>query len=475
MSSTMLSSPPTSSSSAPMDTQLSSTAAAAAAVTTDMTTDDTIVERILEILSLDKLKPWFDTGLKQEYERRFSHRLPVDWIRILEKCGSDLIEVTVQKYSNGSKTFIQLPIKKVRNSTGNLPASPVSQSSLAKSLTIVGKNGDTKIPMTPIRMTPSVVNTQSPVPELSPNNKSGLMTATAAVAAATTASDNRKVQNGSQSVPKDRMITTGTTDQVVIEPPKQQQQVNTKTNGQLNGSIGGVVNNSGHTNGHTSHSSGDTYTSDNVLSGGRPIPPPLLPDVNPEEYFDIFVLLSATPKNFIVVPFANTAHNSPFQKLKSKMLDFYDNVDNHIDLTAELIVNGIYIATKARDEWFRAQVKSVISRDPFQVITYLVDYGEHLTVDIKDIQPLYTMFRELPAQALRASLAGVQPIGTDWDVMTSFEFRKMVEKKPFVSTVQSIDQLDGQPVLSLSLCDTTGSEDLYIGSILVDKGFAKKQ
>ena len=69
----------------------------------------------------------------------------------------------------------------------------------------------------------------------------------------------------------------------------------------------------------------------------------------------------------------------------------------------------------------------------------------------------------------------MEPLGTDWDVMTSVEFRKMVENKPFVSTVCAINQVDGEPVLSLELCDTSDAKrDVYIGEVLVNKGFAKR-
>ncbi|CAG2122657.1 unnamed protein product, partial [Medioppia subpectinata] len=181
----------------------------------------------------------------------------------------------------------------------------------------------------------------------------------------------------------------------------------------------------------------------------------------------------ATPKNFIVVPFDNVAVGSAFLRLKQSMQEFYETDDNRIELSPALVHNGLYVAGKARDTWYRMQVRNVC-RDPFQVIGYLCDYGEQLILDIKDIQPLYSQFRDLPAQAIRASLADVEPVGSDWDVMTSVEFRRMVEKRPFVGTVFAISQVDGQPVLSLSLCDTSNADqDVYVGATLIAKGLAK--
>jgi len=71
-------------------------------------------------------------------------------------------------------------------------------------------------------------------------------------------------------------------------------------------------------------------------------------------------------------------------------------------------------------------------------------------------------------------LQAVEPVGTDWDVMASVEFRKMVENKAFVATVFDVRQVDGEPVLQLSLCDTSmENNDVYIGKSLVEKGLAK--
>lgn len=67
----------------------------------------------------------------------------------------------------------------------------------------------------------------------------------------------------------------------------------------------------------------------------------------------------------------------------------------------------------------------------------------------------------------------VEPLGNDWDVTTSVEFRKMVENKPFVATVYAIKIVDDNPVLQVSLCDTTGADDEYVGPKLIQRNLAK--
>lgn len=149
---------------------------------------------------------------------------------------------------------------------------------------------------------------------------------------------------------------------------------------------------------------------DDVILGGIAIPPPVLPQakplpIEPEDFFDLVVLLAATPNNFIVVPFKNASEDSEFYKLKKEMYEFYEKEENKDDIPPELIKKGLFVAAKANNMWYRVEIMSVLSHNPFQVIGYLCDYGEHKTFSSENIQPLYNCFRFLPMQAIRASLA----------------------------------------------------------------------
>lgn len=62
--------------------------------------------------------------------------------------------------------------------------------------------------------------------------------------------------------------------------------------------------------------------------------------------------------------------------------------------------------------------------------------------------------------------------GQDWDAIAGFEFRKLVEKKAFVSVVYSISRDDEEPVLELSLCDTSGDSDVFVAQQLIEKDLA---
>ena len=159
-------------------------------------------------------------------------------------------------------------------------------------------------------------------------------------------------------------------------------------------------------------------TVEDVIFGGKPIPPPVLPPVKPvpvqeEDFFDVVVLAAANPYNFIVVPYKNVNESSEFYNLKSKMLEMYAKEENHIELPPSIIQKGIFVAAKEGNMWYRVKVVSVLSESPFLVVGYLCDFGEHKTFDLQNIQPLYNCFRSLPMQAIRASLASMTLIVTN--------------------------------------------------------------
>jgi hypothetical protein len=221
---------------------------------------------------------------------------------------------------------------------------------------------------------------------------------------------------------------------------------------------------------------------DDVLSNGLPIPEPVLPEVNPnpkasEAFFDVLITLAASPSNFRVQSYLNIQACSKFTRMVEDMMELYENEENRIELHPDLVCEGIYAAAKFTDgKWYRVRVETVISRDPMEVMCYFVDYGDLHLLDLKQIQPLFSQFRVLPKQAIKASLATVEPLDGDWDVLACYEFNKMVESKAFVSTVFGVRRVEGQePVLQLSLCDTSGESDVFVEQLLVDKKYAKRR
>ncbi|KAI1290323.1 Tudor domain-containing protein 5 [Halotydeus destructor] len=223
-----------------------------------------------------------------------------------------------------------------------------------------------------------------------------------------------------------------------------------------------------------------------VLKAGKAIPPAEVPAAVPnpkrnEDYFDVHVIYAATPANFYVQSYASILPDSPFSKMSREMQDFYNTDENKIELNADLLTTGIYAAVKYSNNWSRVRIESVMNDKNsahMQLMCLFVDYGELHVVEVCDVQPLYSQFRSLPRQAVKASLAKIEPANGDWDVLATYEYSKMVEGKSFVGTVTAVDWSTDHhgeqvPAIKVSMCDTSQDMDVYIEQVLVKKGFAK--
>lgn len=150
-----------------------------------------------------------------------------------------------------------------------------------------------------------------------------------------------------------------------------------------------------------------------VLKAGKAIPEADLPLVKPtpkseNDYFDVCVVLAATPYNFYVQAHSNLQAKSPYDNLKNEMREFYNNDENKIELNPDLLVTGMFAAAKFNDTWYRVQIESLIQKNTsnMQLMCLFVDYGEMHVLEVGHVQPLFTQFRNVPKQAIRASLAG---------------------------------------------------------------------
>lgn len=215
--------------------------------------------------------------------------------------------------------------------------------------------------------------------------------------------------------------------------------------------------------------------SGDLVGSQKPIPDAVLPAIKPrplngEDYFDVFVVLASSPSYFIV----QSLYFSPLDNLMENMFKFYESKDNRIDLCPNLIVPSHNYCAKWSNRWYRVRVEAVISTMPMMVMCCFLDYGYIHSVPFEDLQPIYSQFCDVPVQAIKASLFNIRAISSDWDVMTCYEFSQLVISKPFVSIVNGIKLHDNQPVLELTLIDTSGESDIMIDQVLIERGFARR-
>jgi len=75
----------------------------------------------------------------------------------------------------------------------------------------------------------------------------------------------------------------------------------------------------------------------------------------------------------------------------------------------------------------------------------------------------------LPAQAIPARLTNMTPAGEKWSVQATRQFTQLVAQRVVMARITSVGH-----VLSVCLCDTSGSDDVHINDVLVKSGMAKK-
>ena len=85
------------------------------------------------------------------------------------------------------------------------------------------------------------------------------------------------------------------------------------------------------------------------------------------------------------------------------------------------------------------------------------------------LRPLRAQFRDLAYQALAARLADVAPAhGPDWRPEDTVWFSNRVSDKQFVSVVAGVEEVEGEPVVALSLVDTSHpTQDTFIAQEII--------
>ncbi|XP_058158618.1 tudor domain-containing protein 7 isoform X2 [Dasypus novemcinctus] len=164
---------------------------------------------------------------------------------------------------------------------------------------------------------------------------------------------------------------------------------------------------------------------------GGPFPtkelPPPVPLSKPGEHMDVYVPVACHPGYFVIQPWQEI---HKLEVLMEEMILYYSvSEERHVTVEKDQVY-----AAKVENKWHRVLLKGVLTNGLVSV--YELDYGKHELVNIRKVQPLADMFRELPFQAVTAQLAGVKC--SQWSEEASMVFRNHVEKKPLVALVQTV-------------------------------------
>uniref|UniRef100_A0A663MQ48 Tudor domain containing 1 n=1 Tax=Athene cunicularia TaxID=194338 RepID=A0A663MQ48_ATHCN len=119
--------------------------------------------------------------------------------------------------------------------------------------------------------------------------------------------------------------------------------------------------------------------------------------------------------------------------------------------------------------WYRAAVIQCVSEDA--VLVGYIDYGNFEVLPLTRLRPVIPRLMDLPAQAIRCTLAGVKPLSGAWTSKAISFMNQLVKDK--VLTVKVMDKESDRSVVEL--VDASVTPVINISSHLREKGFAAEK
>ncbi|XP_064032112.1 tudor and KH domain-containing protein [Pogoniulus pusillus] len=187
-----------------------------------------------------------------------------------------------------------------------------------------------------------------------------------------------------------------------------------------------------------------------------------------DEHLEVYVSATENPNHFWVQLIGQ--RSLELDKLLTEMAQHYQGSAGH---TAELldVQAGDIVAAPFQDgyNWYRARVLGTLENGNLDL--YYVDFGDNGEVPREALRALRSDFLSLPFQAIECSLAGVAPIGAEWEEVALDTFEQLTHCarwKPLVAKISSY----AHSGLGIHLYDAQDGQNLDIGAELVRLGHA---
>ncbi|NXX86387.1 TDRD1 protein, partial [Urocolius indicus] len=119
--------------------------------------------------------------------------------------------------------------------------------------------------------------------------------------------------------------------------------------------------------------------------------------------------------------------------------------------------------------WYRAAVLEHISEDI--VLVVYIDYGNLEAVPLTRLRPIIPRLRDLPALAIRCTLAGVKPPLEFWTSKATSVMKQLVKNKVFVVKVVGKESVKSV----VELVDTSVTPEMNLSSYLIKNGIAAEK
>ncbi|XP_055595223.1 tudor domain-containing protein 5-like isoform X2 [Uranotaenia lowii] len=266
---------------------------------------------------------------------------------------------------------------------------------------------------------------------------------------------NGSDSDSSDSLPKFKLNENKTLEQVAVkpEPPTQNAEISRSSEAIPDNAILTIVN--------------MLEVPNDALGLGDKVPEPLIPnDIQPKQSVRIFITEVHNP-NRMWFHLADNAEK--IDELMSEIDLFYSGMDwNEWRLQPSNVMVGLYCIARYMGVWHRARVVSNLMNGKVKV--FYIDYGTVADLELRDTKFMAKCFAELPAQAMRASMAYVSPLNKKWSREAALTLLSFVYDKILYAYV--VDVSDEREFMDVVLIDTNGSKDKIINKQLFVKGHA---
>nr|XP_029728400.1 tudor domain-containing protein 5 isoform X2 [Aedes albopictus] len=192
----------------------------------------------------------------------------------------------------------------------------------------------------------------------------------------------------------------------------------------------------------------------------------IAPEIVPRQSVQMFVTEVHNPHRFWYHMGENA---NKIDELMNEIDDYYSHLERQEwRLTPSSVAVGLYCVAKFSNMWHRAKIVSDLMHNKVKV--FYIDYGTVSEVELKEVKFMAKCFSSMPAQAMRASLAYVKPVGHRWTRDASWSLLSLVYEKILYAYVVDVDREEN--FLDVVLIDTTGNKDNIVNQQMFIKGHA---
>ncbi|KAK4287522.1 hypothetical protein Pmani_039409 [Petrolisthes manimaculis] len=180
-----------------------------------------------------------------------------------------------------------------------------------------------------------------------------------------------------------------------------------------------------------------------------------------------------TPYHFWVI--LKGHHTSQaLNDLMDCMYEFYGSRlgERYMLSQSAAVVGTPVVALYGQDTSYYRAIITAQEEDSKVIKLFFVDYGTVWHCNISFLRHLHYNFLTLPAQAVKASLSDIKPVErrSTFGSHTSLRFRTMVENRGLDAQVMRYEIKENK--LHLELWDMSNDQNIRIGALLVQEGFA---